>query len=1424
MAAAVVGGLFASAVIKQATGMLASAIQGEVKLHWQFERDLEEMKDTLEAIEAVLQDAEIRSITEKAVQLCLKRLKDAAHDISDMLAELEDKAVKPAAPKVPRLPNATKITMPRRMKKMRRKLKNIADQYNSFGFKQGSTCNGQLRDKRETSSVTEAFIVGRTEEKKKILSCLSDTVTKDITVLPIHGIGGIGKTTMAKMIFADAYFNNYSQVWVYVSQEFDLNKIGNSIISQLSEQESRLTTREMIKTFLEGLVSGKKILVVLDDLWESDPFELYDLKAMLNVGNGSKVIVIVTTRDKDIANRICTVEPYELPLLDGEMCWNIIKQKVDLKAKAMTSDKDDLELVGREIALKCGGVALAAHALGYMLQSMSFDKWVSVRDSDIWSQSTWGDKSNLHHTVIASLMLSYNHMSLYLKSCFAYCATFPKGHKIVKDDLIYNWISLGFIEPPTSMFTSWQHGENYIGHLMEMSFLQYSKAPTSVGVNYDEVTLLTMHDLVHDIAKYVMVDEILDASKQSNAKGGRYRFALLNDCSESLKSFTPSPSKIWALRYLESENNVLTDTSFSSTRYLYFPACGKIGLHDDVFSSAKYLRVLDLSECSIQQLPISICNLKQLRYLKAPKVQHQAIPVGITKLSKLIYLNLCGSSAMLALPNPIGEMESLMYLDLSGCSGIDILPNSFSRLTKLEHLDLSSCCNVTGVSEYLESLTNLQYLNLSFCINIGGLPGAFCSLLKLKYLNLSYCSYLYGQPEAQVLGTLTKLEYLNLSSKGIHIKGLLEALTSLTNLKYLSLRGVIGLGKVPASFGNLKCLIHLDLSFCVDVAGLPKVLDGLTKLQYLNLLGCSNVYANNLKYLRGLENVLCNLTELQYLNLSRCLDIIIDEEGMLEGKFFESPVKKKLFESIYSLSNLEYLNLSNSQYTRQIPEGICNLRKLHTLDLSNCSSLSRIPESIADMGSLKFLSVSGCYKLDESKIPQFNSSSTVSLPRFVVHASDGESGSNLFRLQDVNPPDLEICMLENVKTAEEAGRIWLEEKRSISTLKLGWTRDANRFTEDLNVLGELVPPCNVQEFCLQGYNSKYFPAWLIDAAPHFPNLVKIAIVDLPKCTCLPPLGQLPKLEFLSLEGMHGITKIDEEFCGGIGAFRRLREFTLCRMESLKEWYTTYPCGEDGASKFMFPVLEILEIHQCPMLCLNPCPPEVDIWKIDSSDYVLSSSGARVSCFPVRAKSLSIESSKLPLHQWKFLHHLTSLRYLSIKSCRDLSSSQELTQALSCLQLQILYLKAYDHSDLPNWMSELTSLQILSVSKCESMTSLPEWLRDLTSLRELTIWGCQNLNNLESVGRLVSLQTLCLMDCESIPELPEGLSNVTTLRNLKVHRCEGIKSLPESIYELTKLRTLEITSCPSLLQWCESEENKEKIAHINNKGMGFERPR
>ncbi|KAF8765558.1 hypothetical protein HU200_008446 [Digitaria exilis] len=188
-------------------------------------------------------------------------------------------------------------------------------------------------NRQETSfDAGKELIVGREEIKKRMAYSI-ESMPEKIVILPIYGIGGIGKTTFARLLYNDTELKYYSPVWVYVSPRFDLY-----------------------------------------DLWENNAIQLEDLKAMLGPGDSIKTIVLVTTRSEEIAEKMClNIKPYRIEELTDEMCWDIIKRKSGFEAR---HDKEKLVGIGKDIARKCGGVALAAQTLGSMLQSTEYDQWV----------------------------------------------------------------------------------------------------------------------------------------------------------------------------------------------------------------------------------------------------------------------------------------------------------------------------------------------------------------------------------------------------------------------------------------------------------------------------------------------------------------------------------------------------------------------------------------------------------------------------------------------------------------------------------------------------------------------------------------------------------------------------------------------------------------------------------------------------------------------------------------------------------------------------------------------------------------------------------------------------------------------------------------------------------------------------------------
>ncbi|XBI76138.1 hypothetical protein VPH35_069408 [Triticum aestivum] len=630
---------------------------------------------------------------------------------------------------------------------------------------------------------------------------------------------------------------------------------------------------------------------------------------MLKQSKGCKVMVVVTTRDEGIANEISIVRPYNLPQLSDEMCWQIMSQKSKFETR---DDKERLEPIGRDIAKKCKGVALAAQSLGHILRSKSYGEWNSVRTNHIWNLSTSTDASSSHE-VLGSLLLSYNLMPPYLKLCFAYCAIFPKGHKMIKDELIHQWIALGFMEP-SSIFSYWQLGESYIVQLLEMSFLQHSKAVVEWYDTNKIVTLFTMHDLVHDLARSVMADEF-------DLAGPNCRYAWNIDCTKPLKSSKTSPEKLRALNIVGAGNR------------------GPPMFHRDAIVPAKYIRVLHATVNS-NRLFVSISQLKQLRYLNAPNI-HGPVDFGcIGMLQKLNYLNLRHCEELSALPDSIGEMEGLMYLNLSGCPNLKELPDSFADLKELVYLNLSNSDNVLGLPNALADLTKLQQLELTACRTLRGRPDVIINLTELRYLRLSGC-----------------MHHIFDSSSTDQTESFIDSICRLPNMEHLDLSfNGHPLISIPE---NASCLRKLVLHGCRQVARLPECVAKMDRQILFGLLPLFSITTDdgkcysNLGFLEHVNPHKLNIKKLENVKSpeeARSVRLIekhrIEEMSLMWNPQAERSVDDmELLRELVPPTTLQkfeiygYISASFPDWVMSIGNYPPNLDRMEMYGLPNCKSL-----------------------------------------------------------------------------------------------------------------------------------------------------------------------------------------------------------------------------------------------------------------------------------------------------------------------------------------------------------------------------------------------------------------------------------------------------------------------------------------------------
>ena len=257
-------------------------------------------------------------------------------------------------------------------------------------------------------------IVGRDKDWGDLLRFLKGEGSKEENkphVISLVGMGGIGKTTLAQLVYNDpevkAHFDK--RIWVCVSEPFDQRRIAKAIIESLAGVEPCLSELQSLMEEICRLIGGKKFFLVLDDVWTED-FKLWEpfRNVLQNGAQGSRILV--TTRNGRVAV-VMGARSIELEKLSDEDCWLVFSKIAFFDKDPQSQRWKELEDIGREISKKCKGLPLAAETLGSLMRfkSCSKQEWEEVLYSDWWKLE------NVESGIFVPLLLSYYDLSLPLK-------------------------------------------------------------------------------------------------------------------------------------------------------------------------------------------------------------------------------------------------------------------------------------------------------------------------------------------------------------------------------------------------------------------------------------------------------------------------------------------------------------------------------------------------------------------------------------------------------------------------------------------------------------------------------------------------------------------------------------------------------------------------------------------------------------------------------------------------------------------------------------------------------------------------------------------------------------------------------------------------------------------------------------------------
>ncbi|CAL5201204.1 unnamed protein product [Lathyrus oleraceus] len=458
---------------------------------------LEKLKTTLLSLQSILNDAEEKQITNHAVKQWLENLRDVVFEADDLFDKINTEALrykvkaeyqrKTVSAKVKNIfsSNFKQFygVMNSEMQTLFERLEHFAQKGHILGLKESVSCS--VWHRTPTSSVVdESTIYGRDSDRKKLkdylLSENGSDCGKEIGVVSIVGMGGIGKTTLAKLLYNDSEVKEKFDLkgWAYISKDFDIVQVTKTLVESVTSKTNdttnlntphaefvtskRTDTSDLntLQVQLKQSLNHKKFLLVLDDIWDRRYIDWNNLKDIFNVGKvGSKLII--TTRDERVALAVQTFLPiHYLTPLGRDECWSLLAKHAFGACNFQQRSK--LEVIGKEIAKKCDGLPLAAVAIGGLLRiKSSEDDWNNVLRSNVWSLE--------NVEVQPALFLSYHYLPAPLKRCFAYCSIFPKSSKLKKKTVVELWIAEDLVLQSRSQ-KSWEKiGEEYFDELVSRS-------------------------------------------------------------------------------------------------------------------------------------------------------------------------------------------------------------------------------------------------------------------------------------------------------------------------------------------------------------------------------------------------------------------------------------------------------------------------------------------------------------------------------------------------------------------------------------------------------------------------------------------------------------------------------------------------------------------------------------------------------------------------------------------------------------------------------------------------------------------------------------------------------------------------------------------------------------------------------------------
>ncbi|XP_057801534.1 late blight resistance protein R1-A-like isoform X1 [Salvia miltiorrhiza] len=702
-----------------------------------------------------------------------------------------------------------------------------------------------------SSNVKESKMVGFDDVQLQLLDWLTGG-NRNRQIIPIVGMGGIGKTTLARHIFEHALVKEHFDIraWTTISQTYNVREALREVLHQVSgDLRSDLSENELGEKLYKYLC-GKRYIIILDDMWS---VEVWDKMRFFfpDYNHGSRVIV--TTRLSNLATELTNSNRIGMRFLDDVCSWTLF-------SKTVFGDEVfplQLEEIGKKIVGKCKGLPLSIAVIGGLLakSELTLEYWEHIEKN----LSSIVNSENDEYCLML-LKLSYDNLPPYLKPCFLYMGMFEEDERIKVSKLMRLWVSEGFLKPIINK-SSKTIANEYLKELVDRNLILVHELGKLGNIRYCK-----MHDLLRDLS-------FQEAEKQ------RFYYVLGQHCPRGINSqrriviprSTSDKTARDALETMSRARSFICDgdtvSQLPDFRFLRTLSTYKYSgeyLDENVFQLVN-LRYLSARFREGFQIPSSISLLWNLHTLIVSCRGKRTAPVEIWKMHQLKHVEFVYENMYLPDP-PSGHSDVIMenLETLNGVIDFNLNEEVVKRIPNIKKLEIIITDKVMDRDRvkclsYLQCLSKLESLS---CFSDYGSEDKYLQSISfphsLKKLSL-HCGYFF------------------------HLEEILEKIGSLPLLQKLKLLfGQFATRSWEIGEGQFPSLKYLSLNFCRDMECWTLEGTCLPRLEQLHLEDMESLeeFPSEIGEIPTLKSVvLLNCSESMGLSLKK----IVDEQEKLQG-------------------------------------------------------------------------------------------------------------------------------------------------------------------------------------------------------------------------------------------------------------------------------------------------------------------------------------------------------------------------------------------------------------------------------------------------------------------------------------------------------------------------------------------------------------